>query len=71
MNHGSETFIGNDNGRAESEGEGGQFHFAACLPFAPQKFQELANFQEMLIAFQRIREIRAKIREIFGEKHAI
>ena len=43
-------FIRNYKGSAESEGEGGHFHFAACLPFAPQNFQEFAKFQEILIA---------------------
>ena len=68
-----ENLIGNYNGRAESdEGEGGHFHFAACLPFVPQKFQEfLQNFKklyEIVIAFEQIPAIPAEFRENFGEK---
>ena len=35
MNNWNNCYIGNYKGRAESDGEGGHFHFAACLPFAP------------------------------------
>ena len=51
--------------------EGGHFHFAACLPFAPQKFQEFPKNQEILIAFEQFPSIPAKFREIFIEKRAI
>ena len=55
----------------EAEGRGGQFHFAACLPFVPPKFQEFLKFQEISIAFEQIPAIPAKFREIFGEKKKI
>ena len=52
----------------------GQFHLAACLPFAPKKFREFARFQQNLLnltACEQIPEIPAKFRENFGEKNAI
>ena len=64
----------NYRGSAESEGRGSQFHLAACLPFAPQKFQEFAKFKQNLsnlTAFEQIPEIPGKFRELFGKKHAI
>ena len=64
------------NYKGSAESEGGQFHFAACLPFEPEKlkFQEFAKLQHNisnLTAFEQIPEIPAKFRKNFGEKYAI
>ena len=49
--------IRNYKGSAESDGEGVQFHFAACLPFGKslhlKKFQEFAYFQKCLLLFSK------------------
>ena len=58
-------------GLPDSEGRGGHFHFAACLPFAPWKFRKFVKFQQFLIDFQQIPAIPAKFRENFNEKYDI
>ena len=63
--------VGNYNGRAESEGEGGSFSFC-CLPaLCTSKIPGIAKFQEILIAFEQIPAIPAKFRNFFGDKHAM
>ena len=58
-------------GPPDSEGRGGHFHFAACLPFAPLKIREICKFRQMFFHFLQIPAIPTKFRENFDEKHDI
>ena len=58
-------------GLPDSEGRGGHFHFAACLPFAPCKIEEKCKISAIFDSFSTNPAIPAKFRENFNEKYDI
>ena len=65
------AFIRSFIGRAESEGRGGHFPFAAWLPFAPWKFQELQLFKKVWLLLNNFLKFRRNSAKFSSKKRAI